>query len=328
MTGGNVNGTHLSQAGHVAYADGVWSILEPLIPNVGTPTNSVAPAITGTGSPGGTLTCSTGTWKTLPTPTYAYQWKNNGTAIPGETASTYSVVAGDVGDTITCTVTATNSYGSSSATSNSQSITESGIALVAKTAKIGNGATGVTTDAINSTGANLLIITATWYGGTPSTVTDSKGNTWTKLTTASSTNDQNSAIWYCVPTSTGSGHTVTVTNVYTSCAFYAFSGAHASPFDSEDTSTSASSVTSLVLGPVTIPAGGLVIATLGNFTNTGSVSVSDSLIATYQAFVANTSMTHGSAYKISSAGETISPTWSWTGGQGSIVGASAVFKKA
>jgi hypothetical protein len=328
MTGGNVNGSHLSSAGHIAYSDGVWSVMEPLVSTISAPANTVAPSVTGSASPGGTLTCSTGTWSGFPLPSYTYQWKNNGSSIPGETANTYSVVSGDLGDSISCTVTATNSQGASSATSNSQLIVESGIALVGSTFKVGNSSTGTTSDAVDTTGANLLIATATWYGTTPSSITDSKGNTWTKLTTSVSTTDQNSAIWYCVPTSVGSGHTITITNVYTSIGFMAFSGASATPFDSEDTSSSASSVTSLALGPLTIPAGGLIIATLGNFTHTGTVSISDSLTANYQPYSAGTAMTHGSAYKLSAGGETITPTWSWSGGQGSVVGAAAVFKKA
>lgn len=82
------------------------------------PANTVAPAITGLLSVGSTLTCSTGTWTGYPTPTYAYQWKNGGTNISGETASTYVIDAGDVGDNIKCTVTATNASGSDSEDSN------------------------------------------------------------------------------------------------------------------------------------------------------------------------------------------------------------------
>jgi hypothetical protein len=86
------------------------------------PVNSVAPAISGSANTGQTLTCGQGTWLTTPTGTepdsYTYQWKRNGSAISGETASTYLLVVGDESQSIKCTVTATNEQGSTTADSN------------------------------------------------------------------------------------------------------------------------------------------------------------------------------------------------------------------
>lgn len=81
------------------------------------PTNTVAPAITGTTVVGQTLTASNGTWTGTATITYARQWKRDGVAISGATGATYVLVAGDVGKTITVTVTATNGVGAVSVTS-------------------------------------------------------------------------------------------------------------------------------------------------------------------------------------------------------------------
>ncbi|AYJ85789.1 SGNH/GDSL hydrolase family protein [Sphingomonas paeninsulae] len=80
------------------------------------PSNTVAPAITGTAQDGQTLTVSNGTWSGTPAPTYAYQWKRGGTNV-GTNAATYLVATADVGSTITCTVTATNTAGSALAMS-------------------------------------------------------------------------------------------------------------------------------------------------------------------------------------------------------------------
>jgi len=82
------------------------------------PVNTVAPAITGTAQEGETVTCSTGTWTGTPTITFAYQWKRNGSNIGSATNSTYVLVTADVAQSITCQVTATNGFGSASATSN------------------------------------------------------------------------------------------------------------------------------------------------------------------------------------------------------------------
>ena len=81
------------------------------------PVNSVAPAITGTAQVGQTLTTTNGTW-TGNAATYTRQWKRNATVDVGAGALTYVCVAGDVGFPITCVVTATNSTGVTSATSN------------------------------------------------------------------------------------------------------------------------------------------------------------------------------------------------------------------
>lgn len=70
------------------------------------PVNSVAPAITGTETEGQDLTCSSGTWSN--SPSYAYQWKRSGVAIAGATSATHTLVSADVGETLTCVVSATN----------------------------------------------------------------------------------------------------------------------------------------------------------------------------------------------------------------------------
>lgn len=87
------------------------------------PINTVAPALSGTAQEGQTLTCSTGTWSG--SPTYSYQWKRNGNNIGSATNSTYTLVTADVGQSIKCTVTATNALGSTNADSNTVTPTSS-----------------------------------------------------------------------------------------------------------------------------------------------------------------------------------------------------------
>ncbi len=79
------------------------------------PVNSVLPAVTGTKTVGQTLTSSSGTWSM--SPSYAYQWRRTGVPITGATASTHLLVAGDLGATMSCTVTATKNGVSAVATS-------------------------------------------------------------------------------------------------------------------------------------------------------------------------------------------------------------------
>lgn len=82
------------------------------------PVNTVAPVASGYVYVNTTLSCTTGTWTSNTTLSYTYQWKRNGSNISSATSSTYVVVAADEGQSITCSVTASNTGNSASATSN------------------------------------------------------------------------------------------------------------------------------------------------------------------------------------------------------------------
>lgn len=86
-----------------------------------TPQNTVAPAVSGSGTVGQTLSCSTGTWTRNPTG-YAYQWLRDGVAIPGATTGTYLLVLADYTTDVSCQVTATNDSGDTAATSNAVTV--------------------------------------------------------------------------------------------------------------------------------------------------------------------------------------------------------------
>jgi hypothetical protein len=62
---------------------------------------------------GSELRCTMGNWDGEPT-AYVYQWRLDDVDIPGDGA-TLPVVAADVGHTATCTVTASNAHGSTTA---------------------------------------------------------------------------------------------------------------------------------------------------------------------------------------------------------------------
>ena len=77
------------------------------------PSNNALPAISGTPSPGNSLTCSDGSWSNNPTG-FAFAWSRDGSPISAAAAQTYAVQAADQGHTLTCTVIAHNDGGSSS----------------------------------------------------------------------------------------------------------------------------------------------------------------------------------------------------------------------
>lgn len=82
------------------------------------PFNTAVPVASGTPIAGQTLSCSTGSWTGSPAPTYTYAWLRDGVAIPSATAGTYAVQSADIGNGLTCKVTATNKNGSAAAVSN------------------------------------------------------------------------------------------------------------------------------------------------------------------------------------------------------------------
>jgi hypothetical protein len=84
-----------------------------------TPVNTALPTITGTATEGQILTATDGTWTNTPTG-FTRAWQKcdaagaNCVAIPGATASTYTVVTTDAGSTLRFSVTAANASGTSS----------------------------------------------------------------------------------------------------------------------------------------------------------------------------------------------------------------------
>ena len=86
---------------------------------------TVAPVLSASGNQnvGTVITCGNGTVLGVPTITYSYQWKRNGVNFVNAN-NTYTLLVGDVGTVITCSVTATNGFGSDSElTSNSVTVT-------------------------------------------------------------------------------------------------------------------------------------------------------------------------------------------------------------
>ncbi len=127
------------------------------------PTNTAAPAISGTATQGQTLTTSKGTWTGSPT-SYAYQWRDCNTSgascanISGATSSSYTLTSNEVGDTVRVVVTATNGGGSTAATSSQTGV----VASSAPSAP-----TNTTAPAISGTatqGQSLSASQGTWTG--------------------------------------------------------------------------------------------------------------------------------------------------------------------
>jgi hypothetical protein len=94
----------LAQIGRHAAA-----VHKPIIDLITEPINTLAPVASGTGTVGQTLSCTTGTWKSIvDTLAYSYQWKRDAANIGGATSASYLLAAGDSTHTVSCVVTATD----------------------------------------------------------------------------------------------------------------------------------------------------------------------------------------------------------------------------
>lgn len=145
------------------------------------PINTAAPTVSGSTIQGQTLSVTNGSWNSnlAYTPTsYTYQWKRSGSNISGATSSTYTTVVSDVGNSITCMVTAVNNRGTTPVNSSN------GINIVSATYTLtynGNGGTVLGNSSTSTTvnvGSSVTLPSATrsyysfsgWYtassGGT------------------------------------------------------------------------------------------------------------------------------------------------------------------
>jgi hypothetical protein len=103
-------------------------------------------------------------------PAYTYQWQRSGVNISGATSNTYILVSADVGSTIRCVVTATNTAGNNSANSNATNavttvpgaptigtarVVSPTSATVAFTAPASNGGAAITSYTASSTPGNI-----------------------------------------------------------------------------------------------------------------------------------------------------------------------------
>lgn len=126
------------------------------------PTNLVAPVISGTAAPDGTLTCTEGSWSGTGN-SYAYQWRDDTVDISGATTSSFVIPSsGYDGAVISCRVTATNAAGSASALSNDLTVE----ALAAPVNTVAPALSGAST-----VGATKTCDTGTWTGNPTPTYT-------------------------------------------------------------------------------------------------------------------------------------------------------------
>jgi hypothetical protein len=99
------------------------------------PTNTLVPLInvvTSSSKPGAKASCYPGTWSNA-SGSYTYSWWRDGALITGATSTSYTLQAADTGLGLACQVTASNTAGSTTATSASVAVPPLRPTLVSKT---------------------------------------------------------------------------------------------------------------------------------------------------------------------------------------------------
>ena len=190
------------------------------------------------------------------------------------------------------------------------------ISFINNTSVVG-GTGNITTVAINTTGADFLVANVAYdFGGTAPTVSDSKTNSWNPLTASNSGNTTNK-LYYCIPTSVGTGHTFTASNggnQFATMEIQAFSGLNqTSPFESENGNANSSgtiqpgSVTPSINGALIITGAGWNVACTPTSINSSFIKTDE------QNFGAGNNYGSSMAYLIQSTVAAVNPTWTRTG---------------
>lgn len=192
--------------------------------------------------------------------------------------------------------------------------------------------TGGTTSGINTTGANLIVAAVSLYSGYSGlTFADSKSNTWTYLG-IQSLGDAWIAMYFCVPSSVGSGHTFTVggSNVYSAVSVQAWSGAYATPYTRRVNKGGSPDSSTVLVNPVTPSEDGCLIVTAVSDLDavTGRSINASFTISGEVALVGGNSYSIGMAYRVMGSQASVSPTWTRPGSVGYMNAMQVVFLPA
>ena len=174
---------------------------------------------------------------------------------------------------------------------------------------------GATTSSFDSTGADLIVVGIGWYTGAL-TVTDSKSNTWNALTVEETAGNVKSILYWCSPTTVGSGHTVNVSGAgsYPSITAHAFSGTNGSPFDLESAGGNTGGGTTVQPGSLTASeANCLLVTSMGSSFAISSNTINSGFSAiTTVALQSGVCQGTDTAYLIQTTATAVNPTFSWT----------------
>ena len=315
-------------------------------PSNSAPINTALPIITGTVRAGQTIQVSTGTWTGYPTPTYSYEWRIGGgnNSYAGSTSSSITIPPGYVGSKLYCRVTATNTAGTSGASSADTVTITKGVGAPVNTVAPSISGTA-------QVGQTLTANIGTWTGTpTPTYSYEWQNSSYIILSTSSTytvaSSDVGKTIYVYITATNTDGRvpvqSAATATVVAAAASYTFSSSNPTSINEGNTGTFSINTTSVADGTTlywtinnTTTANADFIQTSGSFTisgNTGSfyirpvadtttesaetftisirtVSVSGSIVATSGSITINDTSTATTASK---PVNTSSPTFTYS----------------
>jgi hypothetical protein len=202
-----------------------------------------------------------------------------------------------------------------------------GVAFLTGTSKESTDTINVTTDAIDTTGANFLVLSIGSNDPTsPGTISDSKGNSWTPLTSYGKTR-----IYYSIPTSVGVGHTFSNTSgAFPAISVAAFRGVKQTlPFDVEN-GINTIQADPEASGSITPNENNELIITAAAFGGAVTTVTTPSGFTLSSKVVGTPGVAYGSgiAYKIQTTAGAENPSWQTDSGAGMYGVGVASFKAA
>lgn len=194
----------------------------------------------------------------------------------------------------------------------------------------GFGQNGGTSSVVDTTGCDFLVAGMEGeIAGSSPTVTDSKGNTWHILTISSGSGFTAAVLFWCVPTSVGTGHTFTFnpplnSGSFPGCFISGFSGVdQTSPLD-HDAGNGGNSSSSNTWTPGV--AGALVVGLIANFTGNITSVASPLTFDVHQPLTGGVNYDGATSYVIQTTA--ISVVVNYSSGSGRNAVAAASFKPA
>lgn len=198
------------------------------------------------------------------------------------------------------------------------------IALITNTSA--SGLANATTGSINTTGADFLVLSISCDSAHTATPTDSKGNTWTQLTSYTAS-EPRVRLWYSIPTSVGTSHTFASNgaNLVGSIFVAAFSGVkQTAPADLQNGANGTGSAT-LATGSITPSEDNcLVISALAHNALGSPISIDSGFTELGPEIDFGSGDHYGGqlAYKVQTTAASVNPTW--TRGVGTVGMAATV----
>ena len=175
------------------------------------PVNTTAPTISGNATQGNQLTVTDGTWRGFPSDkafsytSTTYQWLRNGSAISGATANQYATTVSDVGNAVSCRVTATNNRGPTPAVSSNSITVTSALPGAPSNLSITNGTTTPGTFTVSTSSSAGTTATGNW-------TSSSSATSYSASTSAGNISANTGARTFSISDGTsGNPYTVTIT---------------------------------------------------------------------------------------------------------------------